>query len=56
MILARNCCAHHSSRSMGTKSAGTVEGWAVTLPSRSVSVSPCELTTSPSPRPKCSKR
>lgn len=55
MILARNCCAHHSSRSMGTKSVGRVEGWAVMLPPRSVSVCPFELTTSPSPRPKCSK-
>ena len=48
MILARNCCAHHSSRSMGTKSVGR-EGWAVMLPPRPASKSTLELTTSRSP-------
>lgn len=49
MILARNCCAHHSSRSMGTKSVEK-QGWAVThLPGGPVCV-PLQLATSPSPR------
>jgi hypothetical protein len=49
VILARNCCAHHSSKSMGTKSVGRAEGWTVILPSRLVGVSDLKLTTSLAP-------
>lgn len=51
MILARNCCAHHSSRSMGTKSVGRAEGWAVMSPPNLSASLPLKPTTSPSLRP-----